>query len=299
MSSRQRLDSAVAPQTPRRDPPRVLHGRGIGPAHRPRWWCHHDVRRHRQCRRAAVVPHPGCRIGPVRGRLRRDEPACVQRRRLLLLSGARTRPPGRSFRRLRRPGLVQRHSDRPLRAVRRRAWPTSPAPPSGSSWPGGCGRFVAAHRGRRPGCAAGRPERCRAGGAARPGVHRGAALRHRGVRQPGRPRYRRRRLQPGRAVRARRRRGVRVRRRGVHRVRVRRHLQRGVPRPAPDRRTGHLRRAGLHRHLLRHLGLGHDRSPSARPTCRPRPPRTVRAWSSARWPSTGAPRSPTSPTCCS
>ena len=40
--------------------------------------------------------------------------------------------------------------------------------------------------------------------------------------------------------------------------------------------------------LLRGVGVGDDGRPSARRTCRPRPPRTARAWCSARWPSTGA-----------
>ena len=123
------------------------------------------------------------------------------------------------------------HPDRPLRPVRRRAR-----------------RLRRRHLRPRPavvglGAARTRPRRrswacCGSTStpgprrAARPGVHRGAALRHRRVRPP----RRRRRLappaSPAAPVRAGRRRGASPSASPLHRLRVRRDLQRGVPEPA-------------------------------------------------------------------
>ena len=88
------------------------------------------------------------------------------------------------------------------------------------------------------------------------------------------------------------------RHRRVHRLRVRRGLQRGGPQPAGDRRPRDVRGGGLHRHLLRAvvLGAGRGRRPGEPAG---RGDRNGPAWCSACSSSTGARWSPTSRTCCS
>ena len=272
----------------------------VGATDCPRRWRDGDVRRHRRDRRAAVVPHPGGRAGPVRGRLRRDEPVRRQRGRLLLVPGPRAR-------RRRRPSAAR--SSRSSPTTPSRSASTACSAPRSATWsvrrPGlslpwwvwaAAALLVVGLLGRAPR----RPQRARARRAAGAGVHRGRALRHRRVRPP-----RRERLAVGAAfspsslfvpgVGG----GLRVRRRRVHRLRVRRDLQRGVPQPTGHGGQGHVHRRRVHRAVLRRVVMGHDRHGRARGPAeagrRERARRRVRRV----WPRTGATASPRSPTCCS
>ena len=111
-----------------------------------------------------------------------------------------------------------------------------------------------------------------------------------GVRQPRRRRHHRRRRSspsalfvPGVGG------GLRVRHRRVHRLRVRRDLQRGVPQPAgapsPGPRSSRVAFTGLF-YALSAWAMIVTVGPA---NLQARPPRTARVWSSARSPSTGAP----------
>ena len=145
-----------------------------------------------------------------------------------------------------------------------------------------------------------RPQRQRARRAAGAGVHRGGALRHRRVHPPrGTGMSVAAALSAVVAVRAGGRRGLRVRRRRVHRLRVRRDLQRGVPQPAGHGGQGHVRRRRVHRAVLRAVVVGHGRHGRAGGPAeaghRERARRRVRGPGRAL----GRRPSPRSPTCCS